>query len=172
MFVNSFEILYVLTLTERSLAYKNILGLGFMLLSFPLISTMTADPRVRFTHGLYVIGVCFLFFSIFLYFKIKLLNKFVYSTTDYEEYSYQRESYQFAGFTFIEDQRHPRGIEGTEYTTDFDVFQTWSIECWLVPLMIIATIFFLRQRNKIKFLLQNIEEPNQVELKPKDGDQK
>jgi hypothetical protein len=54
---------------------------------------MTADPRVRFTHGLYVIAVCFFFFTVLTILKINLLKKMDYSTTDYSKYSKQRDFY-------------------------------------------------------------------------------
>lgn len=89
----------------------------------------------------------------------------------HEEYLKMREYFQFLGFKFMhatirsDDQDAHEGA----YSSELDMLSSWSIECWLYPLMLICIYFLNTQRNKIKFLLQESVDIDKVVLTQRDG---
>jgi hypothetical protein len=85
----------------------------------------------------------------------------------HEEYLKMREYYQFLGFKFMHATHHDAHEDG--YSSELDMLSSWSIECWLYPLMLICIYFLNSQRNKIKFLLQESVDIDKVVLTQRDG---
>ena len=86
---------------ERSIAYESFLGILFILINLPLISTMTLSPRVRYHYGLIVVAinvVISLICSFLKYQKMKEMDPYI---EVHEEYLKMREYYQFLGFKFM-----------------------------------------------------------------------
>lgn len=88
-------------------------------------------------------------------------------TEDHEKYLKMREYYQFLGFKFMHATNHDAHEDG--YSSELDMLSSWSIECWLYPLMLICILFLNTQRNKIKFLLQESVDIDKVVLTQRIG---
>ena len=83
-----------------------------------------------------------------------------------------REYYQFLGIKFVHtvvyrEEEYERN--GEAYYAEIDMLSSWTMECWLYPLMIMILIYFNYQRKKINFLLQDITSIDKVTLEQRNN---
>jgi len=132
---------------------------------------MTLSPRVRYHYGLIVVAINVVISLIFSFLKYQKMKEMDPTIEGHEEYLKMREYYQFLGFKFMHDTIRSDDQDAHEgaYSSELDMLSSWSIECWLYPLMLICIYFLNTQRNKIKFLLQESVDIDKVVLTQRDG---